>query len=302
MLHIACGIDDNYAPHAAAMLLSAFDNLPSGSTRTFVLHDDNLSEESIRNLSKTLGELTHLHLLKITDRMMSGLPTDTFHHACWHRIFLPDLLEDIDKVLYLDADMIIVDDLLPLWETDLEQYLFAAVVNPLYPFMPVHPINSLGLAGPSEYLNTGCLLMDLNKLRETNFTQKIKSYAAKHPDNLWPEQDAISALFPKQWKKLHPRWNVQTTFFDLSPDQLPVPKQQAIEAIESPAIIHFIGPNKPWHYLCKHPFQNKYREWVDKTVWGSSPLEGHTALNSLLRHLPLLWQQRILKFIRKLSL
>lgn len=291
---IACGCDNNYARHTAAMLQTVIEHLPD--TCNIIIHlleEGTLSESNFTRISRKLPPHAVLKRLTVAAAQMNGLPTKKFHRACWHRIFLPELLPDVEKILYLDSDMVVVDDLIPLWETALEDKLFAAVTNPLYPFMPKHPIDRLGLNTMEDYLNTGCLLLNLSALRKTDFSQKIKDYASKHPNNLWPEQDAISALFPRQWLRLHPRWNVQNTFFDLNQKQLPIPQQLILEAINKPAIIHFIGPHKPWHYSCRHPLRGLYYRAALETDWGLLRPEGKTLLNILLKPLPLIWQIKI---------
>ncbi len=49
--------------------------------------------------------------------------------ATWYRIFLPDLLPEVDRILFLDADLLALDSLAPLWETDLSEHYLAAVTN-----------------------------------------------------------------------------------------------------------------------------------------------------------------------------
>lgn len=298
MIHIACGCNDRYARHTAAMLISVAEHVsPEVNIKAYVLHDNGLSGESIQKLRASLPDTVEIETLFVSDELMDGLPTHKFHRECWHRIFLPELLPELDRVLYLDSDMIAVDDITTLWSTDIGSKLFGAVVNPLYPFNPPHPITKLGLDNLSDYLNAGCLLMDLSKMRQADFSYKTKCYGIKHPENTWPEQDAMSVVWQKQWFHLHPRWNMQSTFFDLHPQKLPVSTDIVAIARERPAVIHFIGTHKPWHYLCRNAFRQAYFDASKKTAWGESEVEGRTWLNILLRPFSLGIQLRVLRRI-----
>jgi lipopolysaccharide biosynthesis glycosyltransferase len=205
------------------------------------------------------------------------------------------LLPALPRVLYLDADMIIVDDLGPLWDTDLNGKAFAAVSNPIYAFMRPWPRLDLGLDQPQDYLNSGVLLLDLERLRAEDGIGALRRYAGEHPHNLCPEQDALSAVLGQRWLHLHPRWNVQNTLFELPPRQLPFSAMEVSEALQHPAIIHFIGPFKPWHYLCTHPRRALYFEHLRRTPWPETPPQGVSLFNRLLRPLPLAAQHRVLQ-------
>src|SRR5437879_3158835 len=78
----------------------------------------------------------------------------------WYRIFLPELLPELDRVLYLDADVIVVDSLIPLWNVDLSEDYLAAVTN-VFQAAHVHRPVELGLAGPRAYFNSGVMVLNL---------------------------------------------------------------------------------------------------------------------------------------------
>lgn len=285
-LELACATDDGYAPHCAAMLRSALDHTDAEGVRVHLLHGP-LAAGNISRLEGMIRDAgAQFRDVPVPPAMLAGLPDGKFHIACWYRVLLPELCPDLQRVLYLDADMIVLDDLRQLWNTDLKGRPFAAVVNPLYPFNPDRP-RALGLGGPRDYLNSGVLLMDLAALRASGAVKQLKSYGESHPENPYPEQDALSVVFQDRWLSLPPRWNAQTTLFDLPAAALPFTESESAEARKSPAVVHFIGPLKPWHYLCRHPFRHAYRRLRARTPWPELRLEGRTFKNSLLRPFPL---------------
>lgn len=299
MIEVACGTDEHYAPHCATMLQSLLSNNRGADLRIHLLHDEQLRPETLSKLGQLVqGAGAAFQALPVPAFLLGKLPGHRFHVSCWHRILLPTLLPDAPRVLYLDADMLVLGDLRPLWDTDLRGQLFGAVINPLYPFMGDRITRELQLSGPEAYLNSGVLLMDLAALRRAAITARVREYAGAHPDNAWPEQDALSVVCQGQWLRLPPRWNVQTTLFDLAKSALPFPQDQIKEALTQPVIVHFIGPVKPWHYLSRHPLRHLYAEHRRQTPWPQFDLEGRTWKNMLLRPFSLGTQIRLRKLLR----
>ena len=127
--------------------------------------------------------------------------------------------------------------------------------------------------------------MDLERMRRDDCARQLLDFARQHPDNTYPDQDALSALFGDRHVASHPRWNAQVTLWQLGVDEMPFSAAEIDEARTNPAIVHFIGPFKPWHYLCAHPYRDKYFEHLAATPWPRPPLQGRTAVNRVLRHL-----------------
>ena len=203
-------------------------------------------------------------------------------------------MPNADKALYLDADTIVLESPVALWQTELDDSYLAAVANPLYPFMDNKPRVDLGIADPRQYINSGVLLMNLEEMRRDGFAKLLLEYARAHPENPYPDQDALNALASDRHVSLHPRWNAQTTLWDLRIDELPFSSDEIQQARARPAIVHFIGPFKPWHYLCTHPYRSRYFEELAATPWPAPELEGRTMVNRVLRHLPPAWVYRSL--------
>lgn len=297
MIELACATDDAYAPHCGTMLHSALARRAHAGTRVHVLHAD-LSGENRERLEQVVERAgSTLNWLRIDATALAGFPSQQFHIACWYRVLLPQLLPGVPRVLYVDSDTIVLDDLAALWDQPLDGRLFGAVVNPLYPFMPDRA-RLLGLGGPADYLNSGVLLLDLDRMRAAGITDRLRAYAGEHPSNAYPEQDALSVVCRGQWLALHPRWNVQTTLYDLSAARLPMPQREVAEALSKPAIVHFIGPLKPWHFLCRHPLRTEYENHRRQTPWPEFEPEGRTLVNRLLRPFDLGTQLRLRRLIR----
>lgn len=296
MIHIACIGEGGYLRHTAAMLHSALSHLPAQPATVHLLQEREADAAEVQRLRQTLAPFgAGLRLHTASAEALGDFRAGYFPRAIWLRVLLPDLLPELDKVLYLDSDMIVADTLLPLWQTELGEALLGAVVNPLYPFMPPHPKLALGLEQPEDYFNSGMLLMNLRAMRADRTSAKLREIARSRTGMLYPDQDALNLACRGRWLALHPRWNAQSTLFELSAQSLPFPPQVVSEVRAAPAVIHYIGPFKPWHYLCRHPHQALYFRHAALTPWGEPALEGRSAFHFVLRRLPIAWIDRGLR-------
>lgn len=206
----------------------------------------------------------------VPDREVAGLPTpDEFTPAMWYRILLPELLLDIDRVLYLDVDTVALDSLEALWETDISVNHVAAVTNVFEPWAAARPAE-LGLAGSAAYFNTGVMLMNLALMRRDGTSDALRQVAVDRGDELlWPDQDAFNLVLGHRRLALHPRWNCMNSVMHL-PESIKVFGAETVaEARRRPAIRHFEGPgvNKPWHPHCDRALRDVYLAHREQTPW-----------------------------------
>jgi len=197
-----------------------------------------------------VARLQHLHL------------AEWFTPANYYRMLLPELLPQLPRVLYLDADIVVTDDLAPLWQASLGDFELGAIPNVLHPKNPQDHVRNLGLAGPRDYLNSGVLLMDLDRMRRTEMTRRLLEFAGAHPKlMLYADQDAFNGLLRGRWQRLPPRFNLQTTMLEVEPSQQPLEPRELADALARPAVIHYMGWWKPWRLWSNHPLRGLYRKY-----------------------------------------
>jgi lipopolysaccharide biosynthesis glycosyltransferase len=290
-LHVACAADDNYVAHAAAMLHSVLMNSGGLPVHVHFMHDPALAAGSLRRLRRMVEssggrfdaiavapeEVAGLHVMRETSR------------PAWYRTFLPALRPQLDRVLYLDCDLIVVDSLRPLWETRLDGHLVAAVQNVIEASL-VTRHHALGIPPDQTYFNSGVLLMNLERMRRERSHERVLEHARAHGDKLiWVDQDSLNLVFGSRCLFLHPRWNTQTSMFYWPEAEAVLGKQRVAEALADPAIVHFEGPDlsKPWNYLCKHPYRERYLHHRRGAGWPDPVPERRNWRRGLLRLLPM---------------
>jgi lipopolysaccharide biosynthesis glycosyltransferase len=157
------------------------------------------------------------------------------------RLLLPVLIEE-DKILYLDPDVIVRNNLYSLFQTDVTSGLAAIPYNSQLEWINIRN-KSLGLPNEHQYFNSGVLLLNLSILRESRLFQKALDYLSSHPES--NDQDALNLVFLDEYTKLENEYN--WTLHDLSFNIDPV-------------IVHFAGPHKPniKHYI--HPYAREFNK------------------------------------------
>jgi lipopolysaccharide biosynthesis glycosyltransferase len=245
--------------------------------------------KSVAELITAMVERTggDISFWSIPDERIVGLARPGGHQTAetWYRIFLPELLPDVDRVLYLDGDVIATDSIEPLWELDLGPYWIGAVTNVFEPWF-LHRIQDLGLPGPESYFNAGVVMLNLDAMRRDACTQALIDYAVANHDNLfWVDQDTLNVVLGKKRLELHPRWNCMNSVmhFDWAPEALG--SEVVAEARDHPAIRHFEGPPvcKPWHYMCQMATRGAYFDHRRQTPWPRVEIEGITPRNVATR-------------------
>jgi lipopolysaccharide biosynthesis glycosyltransferase len=167
--------------------------------------------------------------------------------AAFLRFHAPELLPDIDKAVYLDADVIVQADLTALFETNLT-HAYAGVVRAL----SVLEL-SQGLRNPvaHPYFNSGMLVMNLARMRTEHIGERLRQETIRHH---FPchDQDALNYVFGGKVCWLSPTYNYCTTYDVLctaheAAAHFSIPVREWYAIHRNPVILHYIF-DKPWHY------------------------------------------------------
>lgn len=271
IIHICFACSDAYAPYLAVTLLSLFDKLNEKSSIKIYILTEDFSEESklkINQLKKT--KYFDIEYIYLQDTDFTFLTNDIncpkhVSRIAASRLLLPILLKNVDKILTLECDMLINDDISQLYETDLNNYVMACVED----FASVkHSIDIFG--EKSDYYNTGVCLIDLKKLREINFLKilkdKIKENGYKYS---MQEQDIWNDALRNKIKRLDIKWNFYHSYLGdrLAKIHQFVPKNidEYNRAMKKPSIYHCVSEEKYWFPTVKKPYSAKYKYYASKS-------------------------------------
>lgn len=293
---IACAANEAYVPHCAAMIHSVLTSHEPNRITIHFLRAPDVEEATVEKLDAMVEEAAGCLVVHAgLDHLVADLPVmDRIPAVMWYRILLPKLLPTTRRVLYLDCDTVIVDDLSPLWDIDLDGAYLAAVDNAFEPGVEQHATD-LGLKAVTDYFNSGVLLFNLDLMRADDVTEAVLE-CARTRQLVWPDQDALNLVLGRRRVRLDPRWNCMNVLFYGDPPWT-YDAEAARAAAARPAILHFEGPNmaKPWHYLNRHPRREDYLAHRIATPWPDTVFEGRTWANRVLRPLPTRTVNRILR-------
>lgn len=265
------------------MLVSVLTHSPARGVVVHLLCGSDVDEPSREQLSHLVGsygaELKILHPPALPDGIRL---TRAYPAAAWSRLCLPELLPDLSSVLYLDSDLLAVDAISPLWdEAAFGDNLLRAVTN-VYPDAAA-VASELGLPSPSAYFNSGVMVLNLEAMRAEQTADVVLDLALSSPGMVrWADQDPLNVVAHARRQPLDLRWNVQAACYEMPIQWLNAPIATIETALRDPAIIHFSGAWKPWHFQCRHPLRNMYAFYRSMTPWADWQIEGRTVARRLL--------------------
>ncbi|WP_299390890.1 glycosyltransferase family 8 protein [Pelagibius sp.] len=279
-IKLVFGVDGSYSQHLAVTLVSLLENNPDNvfDIVAITLNMGAEDQAKLRGIAEGNPRVSLRFQPFNIDRYSHFRTDNHISHASYLRIFIPEILEDVERVLYLDCDMVVQTDLAPLWASDLAGRTIGAVHNP---FFVRH--GDLQMSPGADYFNAGVLLLDLGRWRQLNATEHLIRFIEAHHAHLYAhDQDALNAIFEGDITELPPHWNFQTSMLWCEPEGLSMSYRAFRNLLLNPGIIHYTTPSKPWHFLNTHPHKDIYYQYLAKTPYhGFRPRD--VSLGSVLR-------------------
>ena len=263
-MNILVTLDRNYLQPLRVMLGSLYLNNP-GETFEIYLVGDGLQAEDWADLERLCARRGALHPVTVPEDLFAAAPVVRYYsRALYDRLLAAQLLPaELDRVLYLDPDILVINPLRPLYDTNLEGKLMAASVHRGLTDISSR-VNRLRLDTPEAegYFNSGVLVMDLAAMRRRMDPAEIFAYARDHADVLiLPDQDILNGLYSTELYPVEERlWNYDARRFDRY--QLSSQGEMDMDwVMDHTAVLHFCGKRKPWHKSARGRFSALYKHY-----------------------------------------
>jgi len=304
-MDIAICINENYLMPSGVMLCSLFEN---NKEEQIVVHA--LLGKDGDKCKQPLKDLTSKYHQKILFYDMSQISMDDFpvglHFQesfitieAYYRLFLMNVLpRTMDKVLYLDSDIVICGSIRELWDIDISDVAVGAVPDCFH--QDIHETNRIGYEVGLGIFNSGVLLINLNYWREHDVMKEFVAYAKEAKDHLkYHDQDVLNYVFRHCKKELPIRFNLQT--IHMYYDRFRYLHFRLIddvkEAFLHPVVIHYTGPEKPWYSNAYHPLKAYFNKYRQLTSWKDVPLARlHIPIKRRLRNILVCIRRRDMHF------
>ena len=182
------------------------------------------------------------------------------------RILIPTLLPNLPKVIFLDCDIIVRKSISELYEYNLGNKYYGIVED------VANEINSIYLWGKKDknYYNCGILLINSEQLRKDNYFEKVKEHILLNKDKYKIcDQDIINDTFKNDILRLPIKWNFFHEYHCLKNDFTPINQNEYDKALKDPAIVHFVGQNKPWKSGTNHAYKKEFLFYYKMTPFYS---------------------------------
>lgn len=237
---LAC--DEAYAMPLATALRSIVENNRNNWPLYIYILTDSFSEWTKSKILQSLDEgSVSLNWVQVDSELFSGF--STLNHVSkmtYARLLIPNAFPDnVSRVLYLDADILVIDDLTDLFRTDLKDTALGAVLDRAEPWLKANKPSVNKVPRVQQYFNAGVLYINLDYWRNEQISEKALAYLHQNPQTPYSDQDALNFACDGLWKRLDERWNFQ--------DHL-MTEISGLQAEKRPAIVHFITAAKPWNY------------------------------------------------------
>jgi lipopolysaccharide biosynthesis glycosyltransferase len=278
-ISVVCAADEGYVMPLATMVFSLIEQLSEDCKLRLFVIDGGITPSSREKLCQTIdpSRATIEWITPSQDLIQRVSHLKTSGHigiSAYYRILIPELLpQDIEKVLYLDCDIIIRGNLRALWNQEINDNYLLAVQD-----MGIETVSSkdgllnyqaLGLSPTQKYFNSGVLLLNLPKWRSTNLAWRTIEYIETNRQYIrFHDQDGLNAMIAGAWGEMHPMWNQTPDIYRnwRNWEESILSEEIYNTARYAPKIVHFASSEKPWNTFI-HPNRDLFYHYLDKTPW-----------------------------------
>lgn len=273
VINIAYGIDDNYARCMATSIASFCINNKNKNFSFYIVASD-LSDKTKIKL-KILAKDYNINIIiyEINKDFFRDMPiVHEISLATYFRILLPNLVLDVEKLYYIDADIVCLKDADILFNIDLEANIIAAV--PDSKKMNIKRNAALKLK-QHIYFNAGVLVIDIKKWNNNDTSDRILEVINKYKDIIkYEDQDALNIVLSKKVRYINKKFNC-INLKDIDVREI--------------VLLHFANHPKPWNRfwflnVINNEFtKNLYSKYEEMTPWENCPIENKASLKNMIK-------------------
>ena len=254
--------NDNYMIGAYITIFSMLESANVNTKYEIYIIYSELSKENMEKLNAFKDKYNiNINYIKSGDSFNNAHTTHYISKETYYRLLIPWLINGIDKILYLDSDLIIDGDLQDLYNLDIEDCLIAGSIatSHILTVEKVYPnfFNNLGI-NKWKYINAGVLIINSKKFREMNLLDLLLKYSKN--EYICVDQDVLNIVCENKKYIFNPKYNCSYTvnFFDNKYSDI-IDINDFKDYYFAPIIFHYVGEHKPWDYY--YPNSEAHNLW-----------------------------------------
>lgn len=269
-IEIVFSTDNNYISHCSAAIASILLNSTSNVNFKFHILDGGISNKNksnIKKLSKIRPFDIEFYDMKKYDFSEFALNRSYISEATYYRLMLLDILSPtINKVIYLDCDIIVEKDIKELWDIDISSYCAGVVEDE----GSISQIRRMNLPLENNYFNAGILVLNLEELRKFNFKESCFEYYKENESIIiLQDQDILNGVLNGKCKFLPLCWNTNARIYLGNNLERKYSIKDEIEAGYNPGILHYTDVQKPWKVSSNHILKEEYWKYLSYTPFSN---------------------------------
>jgi|GEM_PF-4850717 len=297
-IHVVFVADEKFTDFLGLAINSIIYNSNTNRIYDIAVITTDISEEHIEDLLSLIKDKENINIRfayvnKLIDKINFKV-SNNYNSFTYYRLLLPDIVNGIEKILYLDSDVMVNTDLTELYDMNFDGNLLIGTYDTL--IASWQNFNSgmrsyfkaLGLNRSGEYVQAGVLLFDLKSIKDKIDMRAMIDYACLKK-YIFNDQDLINIYFMGKIKIVSLKWNVLNQNGDalnaclqhLSESQ----KNEYMDSLSDPYIVHFAERSFPcyringrydetyWKYAKGTVFYDRLDLLRIKTMEASQPVE-----------------------------
>lgn len=284
-MNIVYAANDNYAGYLGISMYSLFENNKKCEEINVYIMSNNICESNKVKFQNMANEYKrNIEIIELEDiENILGFKVDLcgFNITILSRLFLENILKNIDKVLYFDCDIIITQNIENLYNTDISNYYCAGVSEFL---LSNRYKKEIGLKENSLYINSGVLLVNLSNWRKDNLQIKFVNYLKKMNGKIrFADQDIINYCCQGKIKEISYKYNYQPNLKYFSDNAIKkiqphytLFNENNKDISNNPIIIHYLGDERPWVKGNHNPYRKIWNYYKNRSLWKDQKMiNGH---------------------------
>lgn len=284
--HIVYASDDRFAEILGVSLVSLYENSKDMDNIIVYVLDSGITEDNKQKLLSVCkfykqSDVIFIPGKNISEKLSMDVAVDRGSLSQYARLFVSsDLPIDLNRVLYLDCDIIINKSIRELWNLDLHGKTIGALMDAFSKYYR----GNINLESDDIMFNSGVMLIDLEKWREQSVEDRLLKFIASKSGKIQQgDQGALNHVLSHNTYCFEPRFNAVTIFFDFTYKEMLIyrrpPKfyteEQVNEAIADPLVIHFTTSflsKRAWMKGCEHRYVGNWLKYKKMSPWKDEPL------------------------------